>query len=175
MRTLEHRRHSRRDPGALRLNARGRVLARGVGAELPRFDRVVTSPKPRAVETAEAMGRTVDTRLAALGEMPEEIGRAVDAFGARTFADYLALVERNEEVAGYAADQSALWRAELERVPDGGNLLLISHGGLIKLGAVSALGETARNWGPPLGYVEGVRLTAVDRQWSAGQVIRVRA
>jgi broad specificity phosphatase PhoE len=175
MRRLEHRRHSRRDPGALHLNASGRTLARAVGAELPRFDRVLTSPKPRAVETAEEMGRTVDAHLTALGEMPEEIGRAVDSLEARTFAEYLDLVHRNQEVATYATRQSALWQRELERVPEGGDLLLISHGGLIELGAVSALGERVRTWGPPLGYVEGVRLSWDGRRWSSGEVLRVRA
>lgn len=174
MRTLEHRRHSRRDPGGIHLNSAGRALARSVGGELPAFDRVVTSPRPRAVETAVAMGRTVDARIEALGEMGDEIGARVDESDPRTFADFLDLVGRSERVSAYAAGQVALWRNELARVREGGRVLMISHGGMIELGAAFALGDGVRAWGPTLGYVEGVRLTRDGERWTSGEVLRVR-
>ena len=173
MRTLEHRRHSRRDPAGIHLNAAGRRLARSVGAGIPRFDRVVTSPKPRAIETAEAMGRTVDAVLAALAEMPEDAAITADRPHPRTFAEYAEVVRQSSAAADYARAQADLWRVELERVPDGGRLLMISHGGVIELGAVAASPRMAPSWGPALGYLEGVRLRWDGSRWASGEVVRV--
>jgi broad specificity phosphatase PhoE len=173
MRTLEHRRHSRRDPVSIHLSDEGRALARAVGATLPPFDRVVTSPKPRAIETAEALGGRWDGTVDGLGQMPDDVGVSGDVLHLRSFAEYVAMIHRSEEMATYAAGQAQLWRTELERVPEGGALLLISHGGVIEFGAASALPTTARRWGPPLGYLEGVRLQWDGQRWVSGEVVRV--
>jgi len=173
VRTLEHRRHSRRDPAGIHLNADGAELARRVGASLPRFDRVATSPKPRAVETARAMGLSVDSELPALAEMPDDVGIMIDELHPRSFADFVELTERSVSMATYARHQLEAWRAELERVPDGGALLLVSHGGIIEFGAAAALPRVARTWGPPLGYLEGIRLRWDGRRWLSGEVLRV--
>jgi broad specificity phosphatase PhoE len=173
MRTLEHRRHSRRDPGGVHLNESGVDLARRVAAGLPRFDRVVTSPKPRAVESAEAMGLHVDAELPGLAEMPDDVGVLAAAHLPTSFAAYAELIERSANARAYARAQSELWRNELARVPDGGSLLLISHGGLIEMGAAAAVPRAARTWGAPLGYLEGVRLRADGRRWTSGDVLRV--
>jgi len=173
MRTLEHRRHGPREPTGIHLSAAGRSLARSVGGTLPRFDRVVTSPKPRAVETAEAMGYRVDASVAGLGLLPDDAEGSGDADSPRSFAEYVERLARNEAVAAYAADQSELWRTELERVPDGGSLLMISHGGVIEFGAAYALPHPARAWGRPLGYLEGVRMVWDGQRWVSGAVLRV--
>jgi broad specificity phosphatase PhoE len=133
----------------------------------------VTSPKPRAIETAEAMGRTVDTTLAALSEMPDDAGVPMDLLRPRTFFDYAETVHRSPVAATYAAGQAELWRTELERVPDGKALLMISHAGVIELGAVAALPRVAPSWGSALGYMEGVRLHWDGRGWASGEVLRV--
>jgi broad specificity phosphatase PhoE len=174
MRTLEHRRHSRREPGEHHLSAAGRELARAVGASLPRFDRVVTSPKPRAFETVEAMGLRVDAEVALLGQMPDDAGIPGDERMPRTFADTVAMVGRSEESAAYAESQSKMWRSELERVPEGGALLMISHGGIIEFGAAFAVPRFARSWGRWLGYLEGVRLTWDGSEWTSGAILRLR-
>lgn len=175
MRTLEHRRHGRREPAGVHLTPEGRSQARHVGRTLPRFDRVVTSPKPRAVETAEAMGFRVDAELPGLGQMPDDVGIQVDELLPRTFADYVGLVGRSETMRDYGRGQEELWRSELDRVPDGGRLLLISHGGIIEFGAATAAGSRARGWGPVLGHLEGVRLTHDGRRWVHAEVLRVPA
>ena len=173
MRTLEHRRHSRRDPAGIHLNAAGIALARRVARDLPAFSRVLTSPKPRAVETAEAMGLSVDGRLPALGEMPDDVGPAVDEMGPTGFASYVEFVERSEAMRAYAEGQADAWRRELERVPEGGAMLLISHGGIIEFGAAAAVPGLARGWGPPLGYLEGIRLDWDGARWTGGEIVRV--
>jgi broad specificity phosphatase PhoE len=172
MRILEHRRHSRRDPDSPHLNPAGIALARQLGPGLGSFDRVVTSPKPRAVETAQALGRSVDAELPELGTMPREVGLVHDRAGLRSFGDYARALEQHATLRDFAAAQAALYVRELERVPDGGRLLLISHGGLIELGAVAAY-PAARAWGGPLGYLEGVRLMRDGPRWGRGEVLRV--
>lgn len=176
MRTLEHRRHSRRDPGGVHLNAAGLALARSVAPGLPRFDRVVTSPLPRAVETAEAMGLAVDAMLAPLAEMTDEVGALLASAPGLgpTFDRIAGYLGRSHAIREFADQQLALWRAELDRVPEGGGLLMISHGGLIELGAAAALPEVVRGWGAGFGYLEGVRMTWDGRRWNSAEVLRVR-
>lgn len=172
MRTLEHRRHSRRDPGGVQLNEAGRALARRVGSTMPRFDRVVASPKPRATETAEILGGRVDAVVDGLAEMPDDLGMFVPSDAPRSFAEYARIVRRSAAAAAFAQEQLALWRSELERVPDGGALLLVSHGGVIEFGAVRAVPTVASRWGAPLGYLEGIRLRW-DGRWRSGELLRV--
>ena len=70
MRTLYVRRHTmRRKPGQ-HVSQDGIDLARLVGAESGPFNLVVTSPVPRAVETAIAMGFEVDETDESLGRIP---------------------------------------------------------------------------------------------------------
>ncbi len=173
MRTLEHRRHSRRDPGGEHLNAAGKALARRVAASAPSYDRVVASPKTRAVETAEAVGGRVDAILAGLAEMPDELGLLAER--PSSFADFAALCRRSATAREFASRQLDLWRSELDRVPEGGKLLLVSHGGIIEFGAVAAVPEAAPRWGGPLGYLEGIRLEWDGRHWRRGEVVRVPA
>jgi len=174
MRVLEHRRHSRRETGGVHLSREGRALARRVAGTVGPFDRVVTSPKPRAIETAEALGFTVDATLDELAEMPDDVGLSDEALGNRSFVDYVRAVERSEEVAAYARRQAEVMRAQLARAPDpDGRLLLVSHGGIIELGAAAARPEDARAWGESLGYLEGVRLYWDRGKWVRGEVLRV--
>lgn len=172
MKILEHRRHSRRDPGGSHLNREGIALAQRVGRDFAPFDRVVTSPKPRAIETAVAFGCAVDAVEEELGSLPDEIDRWLD--GAGSFAEYAVAGRRHPEVRRFMERQAELWATELERVPERGRLLLVSHGGLIELGTLGALPLPAAGFGPALGLVEGVRLYW-DGRFVGGEVLRVPA
>ena len=66
MRYLEVRRHSKRSRPNQHLTQWGVALARGLGSQIGPFDRVVTSPLPRCVETAVAMGFAVDETIGQL-------------------------------------------------------------------------------------------------------------
>jgi len=172
MRVVEHRRHSRRDPVGIHLNRAGVELARRVAPTLGRFDRVVASPKPRAVETAEALGFAVDAVLPELAVMPDDVGLAIDELNPRSFADYVRFTARSEAMAEYATNQANLMREELERLPDGARLLMVSHGGIIEFGAAAARARDAMTWGAPLGYLEGIRLSLQRGEWVRGEVLR---
>ena len=174
MRIIEHRRHGRREAGGIHLSKEGRALARRVAGTLGRFDRVVTSPKPRAIETAEALGFTVDATLAELAEMPDDAGLSDDEFGSHTLADYVRAVGRSEAVAEYAHRHAELMRAELARLPDSnGRLLMVSHGGIIELAAAAARPNEAREWGDGFGHLEGARLYLDRGRWVRAEVLRV--
>jgi phosphohistidine phosphatase SixA len=173
MRTLEHRRHSRRDPGGIHLNAEGIALARKVGATLRAFDRVVTSPKPRAVETAEAMGLEVNATLPALGEIPADVAFPPEEFRPRTIDDFVNAVERSAVLGSYARNQLTLWRKELRKVPENGSLLMISHSGIVEAGAAAAVPREARAWGLPFDYLEGIRVVWNGSEWVSGEALRL--
>jgi hypothetical protein len=173
MRVLLHLRHSLRNPGDPHLSEAGVALARQVGARAGGFDRVLTSPKLRAVETAAAMGWRVDEQRPEWGSLPDPIARYLDREPPRTFAEYLRAVTRAEEVRACAEDLATGWAAELEQVPDGGRLLMISHAGVIELGAVGAVPELAARWGDALAPLEGVRLSRAGGRWLHGEVARV--
>lgn len=173
MRVVEHRRHSRRDPGDPHLSREGLELARRVAPTLGRFDRVVSSPKRRAIETAEALGFSVDAEVPDLALMPDDVGPAFDELNPRSFAEYVRAAARNRSLGEYARRQAKVMREELSRVPDGGRLLIVSHGGVIEFGAAAARSRDAMTWGEPTGYLEGVRLTLERGRWVRGEVLRV--
>jgi broad specificity phosphatase PhoE len=173
MRTIEHRRHSRRDRGGVHLNADGLALARRVAPGLGPFDRVATSPLPRAAETAEALGVAVDTTLPGLASLPDEAGLDAEIGQLDSFAAYARLYRASSAMAAYSDGQAALSASELRTVPDGGALLMVSHRGMIEAGAVAAPPELAASWGAPLGDLEGVRLRPDDARWTSGEVLRV--
>lgn len=173
MRVLEHRRHSRRDPTSPHLSAAGIELARRVGRTLGKFDRVVTSPKPRAVETAIEMGLWVDEEIEELATMPDDAGFPGDPTQLRSFSEYLGVYRQSKATARYAREQETVWLRELLSLPEGGRLLLISHGGLIECGTVAALGEMVATWGEVLGPLEGVRMYREGTRWTRGEVLRV--
>lgn len=173
MRVLEVRRHSLREAFGDHLSSAGVELARRTAATLPPIDRVVTSEKIRAIETAEALGLRVDRKVRELGQIPDEVQARVDEAHPRSFSDYATLVVRNPWVGAFAQAQVALWRAELAPLPEGGRVLVVSHGGLIELGAASALPDAARSWGLPLGVLEGVRLEWEGDRCTRGEVVRL--
>jgi broad specificity phosphatase PhoE len=174
MRTLQHRRHSRRDPTGAHLNEAGLALARRVAPGLPRFARAVTSPRPRAVETAEALGYRVDATIPELAELPDDAGvESVEEFRRMDVPRYVRLLGESPSFRRYAGDQAELWRRELARVADGEALLMVSHGTIIEAGMLAALPALRDGGGGPLDYLEGVELRLEGGRWVGGSVLRV--
>src|SRR5271155_1132493 len=172
MRSLVVRRHSLRSAGEVHLSPEGVEQARQVGRTSGSFDRVVTSPKPRARETAEAMGFTVDAELELLGSLPDPLGRFLDRESPGSFDEYVRWIARVEEVRDGSEALASAWAEELNRVPEGGRLLMISHAGLIELGAVGAVPQIAAAWGRTHAPLEGVRLGREEDRWAHGETLR---
>ena len=176
MRFLELRRHSLRVRPNEHLSQEGVTFARRVGDEMGPFDLVVTSPSPRAFETAIAMGFAVNEtytpvdfnefdwqKLARM--LPE--GTAFDLRSNRMGSDDLA--------AQYAQKLVRQWTQIVARLPEGGQALVISHGGYLDDSAVACLpDDNHREWGENFGHCEGVRLTYDREEFLYGNLIRLR-
>ena len=174
MRTLVHLRHGERAPGGTDLTELGARRAAEVGRRMARFDRVVTSPKPRAVETAEAMGYAVDAELPLLGSLPGPIERWIDRSMPRSFDAFVRFVAKVEEARTEAEALAARLAQEVDLLPESGRLLAVSHTGVVELNAVGALGPAAAAWGPTAGYLEGIMLAREAGAWRSGAPVRDR-
>lgn len=138
MRTLEVRRHAKRDPAADRLSVAGRAQAEDVGRDLEAtYDVVFVSPAQRAAETVAWMLRGVGTQLPPHAVVPG-----------------LAAHDNDGSPLAMAGVLSAL----LDAVPDEGRGLAVSHTPLIERGV---LGLVAREL-EPLAECEGVVLIKGD-------------
>lgn len=158
MRYLEVRRHTMRTKPGQHLSQSGVTLARHVGATLGPFDRVITSPIPRAYETAIAMGFAVDRQAEEIGLMDDAVAEQVAWDGG--FAAFAEAATAHESaVAKYVQSQAAFWRSVIADLPDGGRVLMISHGGIVEAGAVGCVPTADHgSWGRAVDYCEGVRL-----------------
>ncbi|MGZ8566554.1 MAG: histidine phosphatase family protein [Actinomycetota bacterium] len=139
MRQLELRRHARRDPKADRLSPAGRSEAEDVGrAAAAAYDVVFVSPSQRAAETAAWLLRGAGRQLPDHEIVPGLGGR--DASG------------------GSPAGMAAGVRTLLDRVPEGGRGLAISHTPLVEHAALGLTGGEI----DPLKECEGILVTLED-------------
>ncbi len=137
MRTLELRRHARRDPDADRLSASGRAQAEDVGRSLEGgYAIVFVSPAQRAAETVAWLLRGAGEQLPGHAVIPG-----------------LAAQDNDGSPLAMAGVVSAL----IDAVPDAGRGLAISHTPLIER---AVLGLTAHDI-EPLGECEGVLLSKI--------------
>ncbi len=159
MRILEVRRHSLREQSGQHLSQAGVDLARRVGNTLGRFDRVVTSPLPRAFETAIAMGYAVDEQIEQLATMSDEV-TAVIQWNAG-YAAWARAAQNSPLVAQYTQTMAELWRSIVRTLPDDGSrALVITHGGIVEAGTIGCLpSNTQPAYRTACGLCEGVRLT----------------
>lgn len=170
MRFLEHRRHSIRD-GSGHLSQHGVSLARRIGASAGPFELTYTSPKPRAFETAIAMGYAVDEQLDVLAEWTDDLSDAADHGG---FAAVGALVRGH----GAAAKVARAYRRALldiaRSLGDDQAALIVSHSGVVEGSVMACLPELdGIALGRGVGYCEGVRLTFEQDAFVAAAVLRV--
>ncbi|MGZ5214484.1 MAG: histidine phosphatase family protein [Actinomycetota bacterium] len=139
MRQLEIRRHARRNPKADRLSTAGRAQAEDVGrTATTSYDVVFVSPSQRAAETAAWFLRGAGRQLPDHEVVPGLGGR--DASG------------------GSPTGMAAGVRALLDRVPDGGRGLAISHTPLVEHAALGLTGAEI----DPLRECEGILVTLED-------------
>jgi phosphohistidine phosphatase SixA len=149
VRILEVRRHARRDPRADRLSPEGRAQAEDLGrATDARYDIVFVSPAQRAAETAAWLLRGAGEQLPEHAVIPGLGGRDATGGSPEGMADGL--------------------RALLERVPEGGRGLAISHTPLVERAGLGLTGREVE----PLGELEGLLLTLGDDGTLSIEVLR---
>jgi broad specificity phosphatase PhoE len=162
MSILEIRRHAERmnvQDNQSALSAAGRAMCERLAKDAPKYALVVSSPLPRAKETAERIAGRVDGVDPAL--LPDLGGAAARMFGEmKTLADWALLMRTDEAARRFAEEQLPAWARIASRVGDKDRVLAVSHGGIVDLPAIvlaDKLGVKLN--GPSFGYGEGVRVT----------------
>jgi len=157
MKTLDVLRHTMRRKSGAHLSQDGITLARLVGDAAAAYDRVFSSPLPRAIETALFMGFEVHEIIDGLSGISEETTRGIA--WPNSYSGVMQIIKSGGACAEYAYKQAALWKEIAEKLSDGEHGLIITHGGVVALGAVaSAPLLNHAEWGDAAGYCEGVRL-----------------
>jgi broad specificity phosphatase PhoE len=157
-------------------------MAREMAQGLPEFDYVMASTVPRTLETAVAMGYAVDD----LVKVPQKLaGQAMVVVGHLErwswefpWLQFRELAAGHEVVGRYGEWLRDSWAAALERVPEGGRALVVTHGRDIELGVLACLPEVPddelRGWGEPVHQCEGVTMTFADGQFELVSINRTR-
>jgi broad specificity phosphatase PhoE len=172
MRFLEVRRHTIRAKPGQHLSQAGVTLARRVGNGIGPFNRVITSTAPRAFETALAMGFAVDEQLEPLSRMGEAVESEID--WPASFARIAQAISQSRAAAQFAREQAELWHTIAAALPDEGRALIVTHGGIVELGAVACLPAADHAaWGPACECCEGVRLAFDGAQFIGAEILRV--
>jgi broad specificity phosphatase PhoE len=174
---LEIRRHAERTDRANEqssLSAGGRAMAASLAKRAGPYILVLSSPLPRAKETAQLIAGRLDA--VEPGLLPELGGAIGDRIWGemRTLADWASLLREHDEARKFAAEQLATWARIASRVQDKERALAVSHGGIIELPAI-ALAQLlgARLDGASFGYCEGVLLTYAKRTPTRIEAVRV--
>jgi broad specificity phosphatase PhoE len=162
MSILEVRRHAERmnlQDNQSALSAAGRAMCEHLAKDAPKYALVVSSPLPRAKETAERIAGRLDGTDPGL--LPDLGGAAARMFGEmRTLADWALLMRTDESAKHFAEEQLPAWARIASRVGEKDRVLGVSHGGIVDLPAIviaARLGTTLH--GKSFGYGEGVRVT----------------
>jgi broad specificity phosphatase PhoE len=170
MRYLEHRRHSIRD-GSGHLSQQGVSLARRIGATMGPFELTFTSPKPRAFETAIAMGFAVDEQLDVLAEWTDDLSDAAEHGG---FTAVGVLVRGHGAAAKIARAYRRALLDTARSLSDGRAALIISHSSVVEGSVMACLPELdGAALGRGVGYCEGVRLAFQGDDFAGAQILRV--
>ncbi len=172
MKTIEIRRHSLRNRALPDLSEEGIMLANLIGLEMGKFNRVLSSPLPRAVQTAEAMGYVVDETAELLSTMGDAV--ELECPWPASFDEYAAASRQNGPTTRYAQRLADFYAKLVESLPEGGAALVVNHGGVVELSAIACL-PTAdfAALGDYIDYCEGVRLTWDNGKFINLQVLRV--
>ena len=182
MRAIEIRRHCLTKKGEARgkgshLSAEGVTQARRIGEQMGPFDLVLASQVPRTLETAIAMGFSVDDQLDVLGTIPagvwDEIGHQERWTWAEPFVMFARIIGKDGAAARLGRQQRATWIQALESVPADGRVLIISHGRVIESGLVTCFPDADfATWGAPFQHGEGIRMGYRDGRFTHVQFRR---
>lgn len=156
------------------LSSAGRAMCERLAKDAPQYALVVSSPLPRAKETAERIAGRLDG--VDPGLLPDLGGAAARMFGEmRTLADWARLMRDDESAQRFAEEQLPAWARIAGRVGDRDHVLAVSHGGIVDLPAIVIAGRLGTKLdGPAFGYGEGVRLTYKKGAPTKIEELRVR-
>ena len=176
MPVVDIRRHAQRrslDDQQSALSTEGIALCEKLATDAPRYALVVSSPLPRAKETAQRIAGRLDAADPAL--LPDLGSYASSIFGElHTLADWAGLLHDNAEAQRFAEEQLPAWARIASRVGERERVLAVSHGGIIELPAILLMQRLkVAVSGPSFGFGEGVRLTYAKGQPGVLEILRV--
>ena len=170
---LRHAERQNRADNNSHLSQAGVEQARSMSSNFQRFDFVVTSPLPRAFETAIAMGFAVDITNPGIQEHSEEIMR--DVVWDAGYAAWATAYQTKASVIAYVDHVTSLLKIWLCKVPDDGALLVVTHGGIVEAMATGlSPGDDLVTLGKVADYVEGFEATGDDSEGYRLTAIRRR-
>jgi broad specificity phosphatase PhoE len=171
---LRHAERTDRGNEQSALSPAGHAMAQSLAKRAPSYALVLSSPLPRAKETAQLIaGRLDAVEPGFLPEMGGVIGDRI--FGEmRTLADWAEVLGEREDARKFATDQLATWARVAMRVGDKDRVLAISHGGIIELPAIT-LAQRLRTplEGASFDYCEGVIVTYSKGAPTKVEIVRV--
>lgn len=130
-----------------------------MGAQLGPFTYVVTSPAPRAIETAIAMGFAVDDTIdLPSGYAPGQVGHHQQWARPQPYLTYAELVQSGGDLAAAAQAHRDHWARTAQALPDDAAALVVSHGGTIEPALVACLPRANHApCGAPFSHCDGAR------------------
>jgi broad specificity phosphatase PhoE len=172
---LDIRRHAQRqntNDQQSALSTAGIAMCEKLAKDAPKYALVVSSPLPRAKETAQRIAGRLDAVEPAL--LPDLGGQAAQVFGEmRTLTDWSRLLARDPQARKFAEEQLPAWARIAARVGEKDRVLAISHGGIVDLPALVVMQQFAVPIDvPSFNYCEGVRITYAKGKPTAIEVLR---
>jgi broad specificity phosphatase PhoE len=169
---IEIRCHAARNKPDKHISQTGITLARHVGEGMSRFDTVISSTQPRSFETAIAMGFAVNKRIELIESYGDRVEKEIP--WPQPFSAYQAAYRANGAATGYMKELAAFYTDLAESLPEQGSALIISHGGIVEMSAVTCLPDfDFSSLGDYLDCCEGVRLTWDDGRFVSVETLRV--
>ena len=172
---LDIRRHAERqnrDDQQSALSTAGREMCERLAKSAPKYALVVSSPLPRAKETAQRIAGRLDSAEAAL--LPDLGSYAAQLFGEMaTLADWARLLHVHPDSRKFADEQLPAWARIAARVGEKDRVLAVSHGGIVDLPAVllmESLGIAIA--GASFGYCDGLSVTYAKGKPTALAILR---
>ncbi len=172
MKFIQHCRHSIYSIPYPHLNQQGVDLARKVGNDLGPFNLVITSSKPRAFETAIAMGFAVDQTLKEFSGISSTVDQEI-AWNAG-FQKFAETYENNGATSLWAKGLAKIFLKIVRKLPENGSVLIISHGGIVEGSMIGSYPDfDYSNWNRSVQYCEGVKLSFDNDKCISAKYIEV--
>ncbi len=154
------------------LSANGQAMCERLAKREPKYALVVSSPLPRAKETAERIAGRLDS--VEPGLLPDLGSHAAQLFGEmKLLADWATLLHEHPDSRKFAEEQLPVWARIASRIGAKDKALAVSHGGIIELPAVLLMERLKIPIkGDVFGYGDGVRLSYKDGQPTAIEILR---
>jgi len=172
MKIIEFRRHSFREKPSPHLTQEGVNLAKKIGESLGKYDMVISSNSPRAIETTVAMGCAVGASYDEVSKTPDSLEKEVK--WGMGFSEYAEVIQKGGETAKYTEKMAEFIKKIAAELPEDGYALIVSHGGLIEITVIGCLPNIDYAfWGKPLEPCEGVRLAYDGEKFVSAEILRI--